>query len=62
MALLPQPGRLEENCPNTTFCDIKKLILLSKGTNKFQKFEGCFLRGQVSLNGFKIFNGLTAEP
>ena len=25
--------------------------------NNIHKFKGCFLRGQVSLNGFKVFNG-----
>ena len=25
------------------------------------KYEGCFLRGQVSSNGFKVFNGFIVE-
>ena len=28
----------------------------------FFKFESCFLRGRVSSNGFKVFNGCIVEP
>ena len=31
------------------------------GPNNIHKYEGCFLRGQVSLNGFKVFNGFIVE-
>ena len=30
-------------------------------TNNIYKYEGCFLEGQVSLNGFKVFNGFIVE-
>jgi len=30
-------------------------------TNNIHKYEGCFLRGQVSSNGFKVFNGFIVE-
>ena len=30
-------------------------------TNNIHKCEGCFLRGQVSSNGFKVFNGFIVE-
>ena len=32
-----------------------------KQTDSVRKFEGCFLRGQVSSNGFKVFNGCIVE-
>ena len=40
------------------FWKTKTLIFFCKRTNKILRFEGCFLRGQVSSNGFKVFNGL----
>ena len=33
-----------------------------KRTNNIHKFEGCLLRGQVSSNGFEVFNGCIVEP
>ena len=37
----------------------KQMILkfFCKRTNNVHEFEGCFPRGQVSSNGFKVFNG-----
>ena len=32
-----------------------------KQADNIHKFEGCFLRGQVSSNGFKVFNGCIVE-
>ena len=37
------------------------LKFFCKQTNKIHKFEGCFLRGQVSSNGYKVFNGCIVE-
>ena len=43
---------------HNSFWKTKILIFFGKRTNKILRFEGCFLRGQVSSNGFKVFNGL----
>ena len=32
-----------------------------KWTNNIHKFEGCFLRGQVTSNGFKVLNSCIVE-
>ena len=37
------------------------LQLFCKRTNNIQENEGCFLRGQVGSDGFKLFNDCTVE-
>ena len=41
----------------------KQIILKVSGkrTNNIHRFEGCFLRGQVSSKGFKVFNECIVE-
>ena len=41
---------------------ILKFFFLGQQTNNIHKFECCFLRGQVSSNGFKVFNSYIVEP
>ena len=45
-------------------CDYSKIYsrYFCRRTNNIYEFEGCFLRDQVSLNGFKVFNGCILEP
>ena len=31
-------------------------------TNNIHEFEGCFLKAQVSSNGFQVFNSYIVEP
>ena len=50
---LLEPGHLEEDYPITTVFENKRFSTF---------FEGCFLRCQVSSNGFKVFNGCIDEP
>jgi len=50
---LLEPGHLEEDYPITTVFENKRFSTF---------FESCFLRGQVSSNGFKVFNGYIDEP
>ena len=38
------------------------LSFFGKRNNNIHELEGCFLRGQVSSNGFKVFNGWIVEP
>ena len=38
------------------------LRFFRKRTNNIHKFEGCYLRGQVSLNGFILFNCCIVQP
>ena len=54
-----KPGHLEEDCLITTFSENKILeFFFAYGPcNNIHQFEGCFLRGQVSSNGFKNLNG-----
>ena len=53
-----KPGHLEDDCPITTFSENKILEFFAYGPyNSIHQFEGCFLRGQVSSNGFKHFDG-----
>lgn len=49
-------GRL---CSQNVFCKQK---ILKQGTNKIHRFQECFRRGQVSSNGFKVFNGCIVHP
>ena len=51
---LLEPGHLEEDHPVTRFMKTKDSQVFCKRTNNFHKFKGCFLRGQVSSNGFKF--------
>ena len=51
----------EKDCPITTFSEKKDSQLFCKRTNNNHKFKDCFLRGQVSLNGFQILNGCIVE-
>ena len=56
---LPEPGHLEEHCPITTilFLKTKDSQVFCKWTKNINyKFDGCFPRGQVSSNSFKVFN------
>ena len=50
---LLEPGHLEEDYPITTVFENKRFSTF---------WGGCFLRGQVSLNGFKVFNGCIIGP
>ena len=50
-----KPGHLEEDCSVTTFSESKRFSIFCQQTNSIHKFNGCFLRGQVSTNGFKVF-------
>ena len=43
------------------FLETKDSQVFCKQTNKINKFEGCFLRGRVSSNGYKVFNGCIVE-
>ena len=53
-----KPGHLEEDCTITTFSEKRFSSFFAYGPcNNIHQFEGCFLRGQVSSNGFKNFNG-----
>ena len=46
-----------------TFVSKQKILnFFYKRTNNIHKFEGYFLRGQLSSNGFKVFNGCIVEP
>ena len=56
-----KPVDLEEDSPITKFLENKTLNFFCKGTNNNHKFKGCFVRDQVSLNGFQIFNGCIVE-
>ena len=39
-----------------------QVFFFCKRTNNIHKFEVCFLRGEVTSNGFKIFNDCIVEP
>ena len=61
-------GHLEEDCTITTFSENKILefffvcLFFAYGPcNNIHQFEGCFLIGQVNLNGFKKSNGCIVE-
>ena len=59
-----KPGHLEEDCTVTTFSENKilKFFFFAYGPcNNIHQFEGCFLRGQVNLNGFKNSNSCIVE-
>ena len=51
-------GHLEEDYQIATFFENKRF----SSCLLVHKFKGCFLRGQVSSNGFKVFNGYIVEP
>ena len=52
-----QTGTLGRRLLNhNDFWKQKILKVLSKRTNNVHRFEDCFLRGQASANGFKVFN------
>ena len=55
---LLEPGHLEEDYPITMFFANKRF----SRTNDIHKFDGCFLRSQVSSNGFKFFISCIVEP
>ena len=46
----------------TRFFENKDSQVFCKRANNIHKFEGCFLRGQVSSNASKVFNGCIVEP
>ena len=39
-----------------------QVFFFSQQTNNIHEFEGCFLKAQVSSNGFKVFNSCIVEP
>jgi len=55
-------GHFEEDYPITPFLKTKDSQVFCKWTNNIPEFENCFLRGQVSSHGFKVFNGCIVEP
>ena len=60
---LLEPGHLEGDYPITTFFKKQDIVkFVCKRTNNIHEFEGCFLRGQISSNGLKVFNGCIVEP
>ena len=65
---LLESGHVEEDYLITSFFKTKDAQTSffyqkkKKRTNNVHEFEGRFLRGQVSLNTFKVFNGCIAEP
>ena len=57
-----KPGLSEEDCSITTLYENKRLsIFFCTPTNNIHKYEGCFLGGQVSSNGLKVFNGFIVD-
>ena len=59
---LLEPWHLEEDYKLTTFFENKRIVsFFCKWTNNIHKFEGCFLRGQVTSNGFKVLNSCIVE-
>ena len=44
-----------------TLYENKDSQVLCKRANNIDEFEGCFVRGQVSSNAFKVFNGCRVE-
>ena len=56
---LLESGHLEEDYPITTLFENKRFSsFFANGPIIFVNFfEDCFPRGQVSSNGFKVFNG-----
>ena len=44
------------------FLKTKDSQVFRRRTNNMHKFNGCCLRGPVSSNGFKVFNGCIVEP
>ena len=53
---------LEEDYPITTVFENNRFSsFFCKRTNNIQEKEGCFLRGQVGSDGFKLFNDYTVE-
>ena len=59
---LLEPGHLEEDYPITTVFEKKIFKFFCKRTNNINEFEGCFLRGQLSSNGYTAFNSCMVEP
>ena len=59
---LLEPGHLEEDYPITTVFEKKDFQVFCKRTNNINEFEGCFLRGQLSSNGYTVFNSCMVEP
>ena len=62
---LRDPGNLEEYYPITKVFEKKKKIFkffCKLRTNNIHEFEGCFLRGQLSSNGYTVFNSCMVEP
>ena len=39
-----------------------QVFFFCKRTNDIHKFEVCFLRGEVTSNGFKVFSDCIVEP
>ena len=58
-----EQGQLEEDYPITTVFENEGFSsFFGKRTNNIHEFEGRFLRGQVSSNSVKVFNGCIVEP
>ena len=59
---LPEPEHLEkEFVQSQRFLKTRDSQVFCKRTNNIHEFEGCFLRGQVRSNAFKVFNGYIVE-
>ena len=50
-----KPGHLRKIVRSQRFLKTKGSQFFCQQTNSIHKFNGCFLRGQVSTNGFKVF-------
>ena len=55
---LLESGYYDEDYPITTVFEKQKILNFFKN---ILEFEDCFLTGQVSSNGFKVFNGCIVE-
>ena len=58
-----KPENLEDDCPITMFSGNKRFssFFANRPIKIIHKFEGCFLRGRVRSNGYKVFNGCIVE-
>ena len=59
---LLEPGHLDEDYPIKTVFENKRFSsIFCKRTNNIHELEGCFLRGQLISNGFKVSNDCIVE-
>ena len=57
-----KPGHLEEGAQSQRVLKTRLSSFITYGLcNNIHKFEDCFLRGQASSNGLKLFNGCMVE-